>query len=75
MGMYVFNPLIVFSHENDLITYDIARTMGYNGEFGEDKKLLNFYRKCDLTKFITSKWEKSRNQVNKNLVISFTCGV
>ncbi|XP_065202774.1 esterase E4-like [Planococcus citri] len=61
-GMYILNPLLIHSQDYILTAYELAKDMGYNGELGENKKLLNFYRKLDFIRFITARSEKYLSQ-------------
>ncbi|XP_065202777.1 esterase E4-like [Planococcus citri] len=62
MGMYIFNPLLV--HSRDVMTpaYEAAKTLGYTGPRGDDKKLLTFYKKLDVLQIIAARLEKYFNE-------------
>lgn len=69
MGMYLFNPTLSSSLENKTEAFKIACNLGYEGTDANDvKKLLTFFKKSDMAKFVCERSEKECNVVTQQLV-------
>ncbi|XP_065202773.1 esterase E4-like [Planococcus citri] len=64
MGMYVFSPALILPEENMTTAYRIGCDLGYKGEQNDAKKLLSFYKKVPMFRFIVYKPEHYFNKVN-----------
>ena len=63
MGMYNFSPVVITSHENASIAYDIATAMGYDEVKGENKRLLTFFKNINIPRLILARTEQLLHSV------------
>lgn len=64
MGMYAFNPALATRHENMTEAFQVARNLGYDGTDPKDvKKLIAFFKKSNMEKFILFRSETKCNTV------------
>ncbi|XP_065211405.1 esterase E4-like [Planococcus citri] len=57
MGVYAFCPVTVVPPENASIAHKLAQSIGYDGQPGENKKLLRFYKNLDSFGFLMKRPE------------------
>ena len=57
MGMYAFSPVMVRSQDSVSVAYEFGKTIGYDGSANNNTKLLNFYKKVELTKVFAARPE------------------
>lgn len=65
LGMYVFSPVVVFSTDHVPMAHEIAGMMGYDGQPGEDRKLLNFYRTLEFPNLAVTRPEQFFSRVRR----------
>lgn len=69
MGLYISNPTIVLLKDNVTPAFELAKSLGYEGDDANDrKKLLAFYKKIDIDTIITLKPESFLHEVRKSIL-------
>lgn len=63
MGVYAFNPLLLFPKDHTTVTHGMACKLGYDGEEEDNEALLRFYRKLHIQNFFLVRCEQFLNKV------------